>query len=98
MIPEERMGDSKALKELGLMQVSKVYDLMYGGSPTGGSVRKSVRIMIEKQEKAFVHLTGLAVWVQERTLLCEAAEKLAKTRRDDARDRLVGLWTENEQE
>jgi len=32
MIPAERMEDYKGLKKLGLMQMSKIYNLMWGGS------------------------------------------------------------------
>jgi hypothetical protein len=32
MLPVERMEDYKALKKLGLMQMSKIYNLMWGGS------------------------------------------------------------------
>jgi hypothetical protein len=32
MLPADRMEDYKALKELGLMQMSKIYNLMWGGS------------------------------------------------------------------
>lgn len=32
MLPPDRMEDYKALKELGLMQMSKIYNLMWGGS------------------------------------------------------------------
>ena len=32
LIPEERMEDYKELKKIGVMQMAKVYNLMYGGS------------------------------------------------------------------
>jgi hypothetical protein len=32
MLPAARMEDFKALKKLGLMQMSKIYNLMWGGS------------------------------------------------------------------
>jgi hypothetical protein len=37
LIPEDRMVDYKALKDKGLMQMAKIYNLMYGGPaiPTG---------------------------------------------------------------
>jgi len=31
MIPEDRMKDYKELKKIGVMQMSKIYNLMFGG-------------------------------------------------------------------
>ena len=31
MIPDNRMEDYKALKKMGVMQMSKIYNLLYGG-------------------------------------------------------------------
>jgi hypothetical protein len=38
MFPADRMEDYNALKKLGLMQMSKIYDLMWGGSFTADGV------------------------------------------------------------
>ena len=32
MIPEDRMKDYKELKKIGVMQISKIYNLMFGGN------------------------------------------------------------------
>ena len=50
-----------------------------------------MKLMLDRQERAFAHLTHLAVWVQERAKPCEAEERKAKERREDARRRLAGL-------
>jgi hypothetical protein len=38
LIPEERMVDYKALKSMGVMQISKVYNLLFGGRFTATGV------------------------------------------------------------
>lgn len=50
--------------------------------------------MLDKQDKVFTHLTQLAVWIQDKVPISEAAERGATGARDAARARLTGLWIE----
>jgi hypothetical protein len=58
-------------------------------------VLATIKVMLDKQERAFAHLTNFAVWVQNRVPECEAEEKAAIERCDDARSQLIQLWLEN---
>ncbi|TDL24266.1 hypothetical protein BD410DRAFT_115430 [Rickenella mellea] len=93
-LPEDRRADHDALKVLGLMQIQKISNLLFGGSLMTSAQRTtaSVKVMISKQEKAFVHLTALAVWVQDRVPIVEQEKRLAETARNTSRRELAALW------
>ena len=92
MLPADRMKDYEALKKLGLMQMSKIYNLMWGGSFLGDGVAGSVKLVLERQEAAFAHLTPLAVWIQDREPVCFMEERLTEKLRDDVRREVAAVW------
>jgi len=89
-ISGEIAADFDALKASGVMQIKRIYDLMYEGSAS--NVKDSVRIMLERQESVFKQLTRTAVWTQDRVPECEIAESHAKIRREEARGHLAAFW------
>ena len=52
----------------------------------------SVKLMLERQETAFAHLTYLGVWVQNREPVCMVEEEMALTSRDDVRREVATFW------
>ncbi|KAF8579540.1 hypothetical protein K439DRAFT_1663190 [Ramaria rubella] len=96
MLPAEVMADFEKLKELGLLQASKIYGLMYGWkratSGTGMLVSGSIKLMLQKQEIAFACLTRVAVWVQNEVPVAEAGLFATQVVRDKKRQDLVTLW------
>lgn len=56
---------------------------------------ESVLLMVEKQDKAFVHLTALAVWVQNRVPVVEEAKNGVEIRRNEQRRQLANLWLQS---
>ena len=55
----------------------------------------SVKLMLDRQEKAFTHLTPLAVWIQNRAPVCTTEEKMAEQLRDSVRREAAGVWVAN---
>lgn len=53
---------------------------------------ETLKILLDRQEAAFGHLTRLAVWVQDQVPKCESEGKVARWRRDDGRAKLAGYW------
>jgi hypothetical protein len=92
MLPADRMEDYEALKKLGLMQMSKIYNLMWGGSLLADGVGGSIKLVLERQEAAFAHLTPLAVWIQNRAPVCSMEKDLAEKMRDDVRREVAAAW------
>jgi len=91
-IPEDRMEDYRELKDKGLMQMSKIYNLMFGGRMMATGVASSIKLMLQRQETAYAHLTRLAVWTQDRVQVCMTEEKIALTSRDDVREEVAAFW------
>ena len=52
----------------------------------------SVKLMLERQEAAFAHLTYLAVWIQEFVPVCTMEEETALTMRDNVRREIAASW------
>jgi hypothetical protein len=52
----------------------------------------SVKLMLERQETAFAHLTYLAVWIQKYAPICVANEDLAYLARNDVRREVASFW------
>ncbi|TDL28049.1 hypothetical protein BD410DRAFT_894160 [Rickenella mellea] len=94
-LPDERLADHDALKGSGLQQMLQIYKLLFGGHVMTTGTRESVLLMVEMQDKAFVHLTALAVWVQNRLPVVEEAKKGAEIRRNEQRRRLANLWLQS---
>jgi len=88
----ENAADFEALKASGVMQVKRVYDLLYKGGSVDTHVRDAVKIMLERQENVFNQLTRTAVWTQGRVPECEIAEIQAKVRLEEARGLLAAFW------
>jgi len=59
------------------------------------NVEGSVKLMLQRQETAFAHLTYLGVWVQNRAPVCTAEEEMASTSRDDVRREVASFWNAN---
>jgi hypothetical protein len=56
------------------------------------NIAGSVKLMLERQEAAFAHLTPLAVWIQNRAPMCSMEETLAEKLRDDVRREVAAGW------
>jgi len=95
MLPADRMEDYEALKKLGLMQMSKIYNLMWGGSFLADGVAGTTKRVLDQQEAAFAHLTPLAVWIQNRVPACMIEKDLAENLRDDVRREVAAAWYAN---
>ncbi|KAF8589065.1 hypothetical protein K439DRAFT_496109 [Ramaria rubella] len=93
MLPAEVLADFEKLKELELLQASKIYGFMYGWQHSTGGVRQSTETMLQRQEVVFACLTRLAVWVQNIVPVVEAELLTARLSRDRSRQDLVALWT-----
>jgi hypothetical protein len=52
----------------------------------------SIKLMIERQDAAYVHLTRLTIWIQDYVLVCAAEEDAAIVARDDVRGEVAALW------
>ena len=51
----------------------------------------SIKVMLDRQDAAFAHLTCLTVWIQDHVLTCAVENEAAMLARDDARrSRYVG--------
>ncbi|KAF8495072.1 hypothetical protein JB92DRAFT_3099900 [Gautieria morchelliformis] len=91
-IPEEVMPDFEKLKEMGLLQATKIYDLMYSWKHMSSGDAKSMKLMLQKQETVFACLTRMAVWVQNEVPTAEADLRAARVSRDQARRELTSAW------
>jgi len=95
MLPADRMEDYKALQKMGLMQMSKIYNLMWGGSIMAHGVAGSIKLLLERQEAAFAYLTPLAVWIQNKAPECLDEADVAERLRDDVRREVATTWNDN---
>ncbi|KZS93031.1 hypothetical protein SISNIDRAFT_550047 [Sistotremastrum niveocremeum HHB9708] len=91
-LPEDIRQDHDQLKELGVLQMTKIYRLMFGWQSSSSGVSKSVKLMLDRQEKAYVHLTNLAVWIQNRVPVCEEDEKAMSIEVQGKRRALATMW------
>jgi len=94
MFPDNVLEDYKALKEHGVLQMTKVYNLVFGGRSIDSGVGKQIQHILDRQDKMFAHLTQLAVWVQNEVPVSASSQKRANAARDAARTRLTALWIE----
>ncbi|KAH9942970.1 hypothetical protein B0H21DRAFT_495836 [Amylocystis lapponica] len=82
----------QALRDVGLLQAVRMYELMYGGKALAFGITQQQHIMLQKQEGIFAWLTDLAVAVQNFTVHCETVERGARDKRDTARRHMVAMW------
>ena len=59
------------------------------------NMEASVKLILERQEKAFAHLTYLAVWIQNHVPVCEKEKELASASRDEVRREVAAFWRAN---
>lgn len=93
-MPSEILSDFNQLQEMGLLQASKIYDLMYGWKGSASDTAGSVKLMFQKQENVFASLTRFTVWVQTYVPVVESEAQNALSMKIAAQKKLVQLWAE----
>ncbi|KAF8529761.1 hypothetical protein BU17DRAFT_79861 [Hysterangium stoloniferum] len=91
-IPKAVLVDFEELQTMGLLQASEIYTLMYGAERDAPGVSKTIKLLFQDQETAFVSLTRLAIWVQERVPFVAADLRMARAGRDGGRRNLIIAW------
>ncbi|GJJ10657.1 hypothetical protein Clacol_004884 [Clathrus columnatus] len=102
-IPPDVLPDFEKVKELGLLQATKIYGLMYGWQQKVDGVSElwindmvaSLKLMLQKQETAYGCLSRFAVWVQDEVPVIESEVHDSRLQKVAAQKKLVGLWKEN---
>ncbi|KZT02073.1 uncharacterized protein LAESUDRAFT_763181 [Laetiporus sulphureus 93-53] len=92
LIRKDEQEDRDFLRQSGLLQAVKIYELMYGGAALKMGITQQVQAMLQKQVAVFERLTHFAVGIQECTAYCESVEQDARASRDVARRYAVSLW------
>ncbi|KAH9926439.1 uncharacterized protein B0H18DRAFT_1006114 [Fomitopsis serialis] len=92
LLDHEQIVAAEQLKEVGLLQGVRLYDLMYGGKALAFGITQQVGIMVGKLDAIYRLLTNFAVAVQNFTENCQSVQEAARHSRDVARRELVALW------
>jgi len=92
LLDNEQIVAAEQLKEVGLLQGVKLYELMYGGKALAFGITQQVGIMVGKLDAIYRLLTNFAVAVQNFTVNCQSVQESARHSRDVARRELVALW------
>ncbi|KAI5119709.1 hypothetical protein M0805_001424 [Coniferiporia weirii] len=94
IVPGAVKEDLEGLEKDGVMQIAKVYNVVFGGRMIDSGVGGTIKRLLGQQETAYGRLTRVAVWTQEQVPESERVEREAAAGRDGARGRAAGLWRE----
>ncbi|EJD36151.1 hypothetical protein AURDEDRAFT_174756 [Auricularia subglabra TFB-10046 SS5] len=92
--PETRLHVAK-LKDLGVGQMDRIYELLYGNTFFSGdrvAKNKQIEGLFDAQEKIYKHLTDLALWLQNVVPEFERSLDDVICRRREARRTAVEQW------
>ncbi|TFY55291.1 hypothetical protein EVJ58_g8341 [Rhodofomes roseus] len=92
LLDSEQIAAAEQLKEVGLLQGVRLYELMYGGKALALGITQEVGVMVKKLDAIYRLLTNFAVAVQNFTENCQSVQEAVRHSRDVARRELVALW------
>ncbi|KZV96615.1 hypothetical protein EXIGLDRAFT_410764 [Exidia glandulosa HHB12029] len=83
LVPQEISAEASRARELGVGQITKMYNLLYGNAGRGSDVAQQMDTLSQRQEE---------VWLQSTVPQCEQGGKDAKEIRYQARSALANTW------
>lgn len=92
LLDAEQIAAAEQLREVGLLQGMRLYELMYGGKALAFGITQQVGIMLNKLDAVYRILTNFAVGVQNCAKSCKNVQDSERHSRDIARRELVALW------